>query len=221
MDLLSTSAPITARTTATALPSASRPTPERVFDYLLAASIATWAVLGSTTTGPASITRWAISALHFTVALAIAKRGPALYRGTPRMLASAVPALVVAGLALRWAAPMDTWPAPVTLLFVLGASLAIYSFVVLGSSFAVLPARRGIVTHGPYRMVRHPAYAGELVMISACVLSNPSLSTASVLGAALPLIALRIHAEEEILSSSEGYRHYRSRVRNRVIPCLW
>lgn len=190
-------------------------------DYLLALSIASWAVLGSTATGPASITRWAISVLHVTVALAIARRAPAEHVGSPRAIASALPSLIVAGLAFVGAAPTHTWPTAVELVFLSGASLAIYSFVALGPSFAILPARRQIVAHGPYRVVRHPAYAGELLMIGACVLSNPSISRAFLLAAALPMIALRIRAEEELLSSSETYRRYRSRVRARVIPCMW
>lgn len=91
----------------------------------------------------------------------------------------------------------------------------------MGESFSVLPARRDIVCRGPYRLVRHPAYAGELVMIVVCALSNPSLPTALVLVAVLPFVALRIRAEECLLSGSETYRRYRADVRARLIPCLW
>jgi protein-S-isoprenylcysteine O-methyltransferase Ste14 len=107
------------------------------------------------------------------------------------------------------------------LVFVVGASLTIYTFVAMGDSFAVLPARRSVVTDGPYRIVRHPAYAGELLMIGACALSNPTLASASILVLALPLIGLRIRSEEALLSTSEAYRRYRGEVRHRMIPCLW
>ncbi len=222
LDLLSPAAPITTRATTAALPSSDRPTPERVFDYLLAASIGSWAVLGLTATAaPLTATRLAVVLLHLTVASAILRRAPLVRLGSPRALLSSVPALVVAGVAFRSAAPLQSWPLAIEVVFVLGASLAICTFIAMGDSFAVLPARRKIVSSGPYRIVRHPAYAGELIMISACVASNPSPLAALVLVAAVPLVALRIRAEEDLLSSCEAYRAYRSEVRARLVPCLW
>jgi len=193
-----------------------------VFDTLLAGSVVSWAALGlMATTVPATTTRWAISLLHLTVAYAIVRRAPLEQIGSPRALVSSLPALVLAGVALRLAAPLQTWPVFLEGVFLVGAALAMWTFLAMGESFAVLPARRGIVSHGPYRLVRHPAYAGELVMIFACALSDASVWSALVLVAALPFVALRIHAEEGLLSSSEPYRRYQMEVRSRLIPCLW
>jgi protein-S-isoprenylcysteine O-methyltransferase Ste14 len=141
--------------------------------------------------------------------------------GSTRALVSSLPALVLAGVALKCAAPLGTWPLILEVAFLAGAALTIWSFLAMGESFAVLPARRDIVSRGPYQLVRHPAYAGELIMIFACALSAPSLATALVLVAVVPFVALRIHAEERLLSSSEAYRHYQEGVRARLIPCLW
>lgn len=195
---------------------------EQIFDYLLAASIGSWAVLGLTaSSAPWTASRWAVSILHLTVALAIVRRAPLVRMGSPRALLSSLPALIVAGIAFRVAAPLPSWPVGIEAVFVLGAGLTIYTFVSLGESFAVLPAQRQIVSSGPYRIVRHPAYSGELIMIAACVLSNPTPSTALVLVAALPLVALRIRAEENLLASSEAYQRYQATVSRRLIPCLW
>lgn len=200
---------------------ADRPTLERVFDTLLAGSIVSWAALGLVATTTPATTTWAISLLHLTVAYAIVRRAPLGQMGSPRALVSSLPALVLAGLALRLAAPLGTWPVFLEVAFLVGAALAIWTFLAMGESFAVLPARRDIVSRGPYRLVRHPAYAGELVMIFACALSGASVWSALVLVGAFPFVALRIHAEERLLSNSEPYRRYQMEVRSRLIPCLW
>lgn len=194
---------------------------ERVFDYLLSLSIASWAVLGVTSAPALTPTRWAIALLHVTVAFAIYRRAPLERFGSPRALLSAVPALVLAGTAFRLAAPPAIWPVSLEVVFVAGAALAMWTFMSMGKSFSVLPAQRAVVSHGPYRWVRHPAYAGELTMILACTLSAPSLASGLVLIAAAPSVALRIHAEERLLSATEAYRRYRERVPVRLFPCLW
>jgi len=185
-------------------------------------SIASWAVLGLiATSAPVTASRCAISLLHLTVAYAIFRRSPLERMGSPRALVSSVPALILAGVSFRLAAPLDAWPMFLQVLFVLGAALAIWTFLAMGESFSVLPARRAIVTGGPYRFVRHPAYSGELAMIFACALSSPSVSSALILALALPFVTLRMHAEEQLLSRSQAYRLYRADVRARLIPCLW
>jgi len=43
-----------------------------------------------------------------------------------------------------------------------GLLLALWSLIVLGFSFSIAPEDRGIVARGPYRLVRHPMYLGEV-----------------------------------------------------------
>jgi len=199
-----------------------RPKIERVFDFLLASSIASWAILGWL--GPAlelTVPRLAISTLHLTVAVSILTRAPATRLGTPQAILASLPAILLAGFAFRLASPLPDWGFLVQGLFASGAALAIAAFSSLGSSFAVLPALRCIVARGPYRLVRHPAYAGELLMFAACALSRPTPLTTAVFGAAIPLVALRIRAEERLLSEDPTYRHYQERVAHRLVPGLW
>ncbi len=47
-----------------------------------------------------------------------------------------------------------------------GLALCMWGFVMLGQSFGVSPADRGLVQRGPYRWLRHPIYAGELIAIA-------------------------------------------------------
>ena len=44
----------------------------------------------------------------------------------------------------------------------------------LGRCFGVLPEARGLVTHGPYRLVRHPLYLGELAAMGGLLVASPS-----------------------------------------------
>ncbi|MCP3960250.1 MAG: hypothetical protein GY719_20600 [bacterium] len=95
------------------------------------------------------------------------------------------------------------------------------TFLCLGRSFAILPALRGVVVRGSYRLVRHPAYAGELLMIAGCVVARPVAGSVAALLLAVPLVALRIRAEEELLMSRERYRSYAEQVRWRLVPGVW
>jgi protein-S-isoprenylcysteine O-methyltransferase Ste14 len=103
----------------------------------------------------------------------------------------------------------------------IGACLAVVSFLCLGRCFAILPAVRGTVTRGPYRIVRHPGYLGELLMILGCCIAGRRLLDLGPLVAAIPMVALRILAEERVLSTSVAYEKYAGQVRWRLIPLLW
>jgi protein-S-isoprenylcysteine O-methyltransferase Ste14 len=79
-----------------------------------------------------------------------------------------------------------------------------------------------VVTTGPYAYVRHPLYAGALLIL----LGVPPLlgSWWGLLGAAalIMLIGLRTVLEERTLSAElDGYTDYAARVRYRLVPHLW
>jgi len=56
------------------------------------------------------------------------------------------------------------------LLTIGGTGLAIYAALVLGRSISILPEARRLVTRGPYALVRHPLYLGEIVAIAGIAL---------------------------------------------------
>jgi protein-S-isoprenylcysteine O-methyltransferase Ste14 len=88
----------------------------------------------------------------------------------------------------------------------------------LGRCFGVLPEARGLVTRGPYRLVRHPVYLGEIGACAGLAIASPSLRNAAVLGALAAAQAVRMGLEERALTQAfPGYAKYAART-PRVIP---
>ncbi len=79
-----------------------------------------------------------------------------------------------------------------------------------------------VVATGPYGVVRHPMYAGALVLMVGTPLALSSWwAELPVLGLAAAITA-RLLAEERFLTASlPGYDDYRRRVRHRLVPFLW
>jgi protein-S-isoprenylcysteine O-methyltransferase Ste14 len=125
------------------------------------------------------------------------------------------------GVVLAFAPAPELWSWAARGTFVGGAIVAVGSLLVLGRSFGVLPAMRGLVRAGPYRLVRHPAYLGELAMVLGAALAacSPAGWGAAALGLALGVV--RIVIEERLLATSEAYRAYQLDVRFRLLPGLW
>lgn len=94
--------------------------------------------------------------------------------------------------------------------------------LVIGRSFGLLPALRGVAVGGPYRIVRHPIYLGYLVGHIGFLLVNFSWRNLIVLSVLYVVQVLRIRREEAILSTnSADYRLYRQRVRWCLIPFIY
>ncbi|PMS22195.1 isoprenylcysteine carboxyl methyltransferase [Trinickia dabaoshanensis] len=91
----------------------------------------------------------------------------------------------------------------------------------LKRSFGVLPANRGVVSHGAYRVVRHPMYLGYFVTDIGFLLANFSLFNLSIHCFQLAMQVGRIVREERILETDIAYRCYRKAVRYRLIPMLF
>src|ERR1700688_1154527 len=81
----------------------------------------------------------------------------------------------------------------------IGMILALYSLTYLGKRFSIVPEARGLVTSGPYHLVRHPIYLGEIIagagLILPTVFSLHLLLFAVFLGAQI----MRTYFEERIL----------------------
>lgn len=111
-------------------------------------------------------------------------------------------------------------------LLVAGIALRVWSFQVLGQYFTftvkVSPGQP-VVTSGPYRVLRHPGYAGGLLAIAGIGVVNGNwVGLASVVLPWLALIVWRIHLEENALLGALGgrYRAYAAH-HKRLVPLVW
>jgi len=107
-----------------------------------------------------------------------------------------------------------------------GISVRWWSFRTLGRYFTLdimISADQPVITAGPYHFVRHPSYAGLLLVFGGIgvMYANWLSLVAMVL---LPLIGPmdRIHVEEAALSATLGdaYRSYAAN-HKRIIPFVW
>jgi protein-S-isoprenylcysteine O-methyltransferase Ste14 len=96
------------------------------------------------------------------------------------------------------------------------------SVLFLGRNFGVLPEARGLVTRGPYRLVRHPVYLGEIGACTGLAIAAPSAYNAIVLAALIAAQAVRMVLEERALAEAFpayiGYATYTPRLLPRRRP---
>jgi protein-S-isoprenylcysteine O-methyltransferase Ste14 len=137
--------------------------------------------------------------------------------------------LLLCGLDHRfgWSGPSPAW-AQAAGLTAAAAGGALSNWAVAANPFfsglVRIQRDRGhrVVESGPYRYVRHPAYAGSMIYMPGVALalgSRVALAAAAVLCAVL---AVRTALEDRTLHEElEGYADYARRVRFRLIPGVW
>ncbi|MFC1501602.1 methyltransferase family protein [Elusimicrobiota bacterium] len=136
------------------------------------------------------------------------------------------PLVIVAGLDHRfgWSPVLPTW------LNILGFILIALGYTFAGwslaenrffSSMVRIQTDRGhmVCDSGPYRIVRHPGYAGNVLALPGIVLALGSVWTIIPVIVALIIAVIRIALEDKTLQEElPGYRDYVRRVRYRLIP---
>jgi protein-S-isoprenylcysteine O-methyltransferase Ste14 len=107
------------------------------------------------------------------------------------------------------------------LLILAGTVLAIWAVLALGRSISILPEARRLVTGGPYALVRHPLYLGEMIFIAGIALQRYSASALLLLAAVWALLLLRMTYEERVLLRSfQDYKDYMARTA-RLVPGVY
>jgi protein-S-isoprenylcysteine O-methyltransferase Ste14 len=102
-----------------------------------------------------------------------------------------------------------------------GVVLSQVSRLYMGRSFGILPGNRGIVSNGPFRLIRHPIYAGWFLLTLGYVASSPSMLNCLITITMLPFMMWRIRLEEDLLAADPDYRRYRAMVPFRLLPGLY
>jgi len=157
--------------------------------------------------------------------------GIALTRRVPqvqdRWLASAAAVIVSYGypyaqvIYLNWIPGNPGWPEAGFVLVTLSAALSVASLLTLGRLFGVRPALRGLMTKGPYRLVRHPMYLSYVIADVGYNLQEWSRVTIVLVIVGWVSLLYRIHAEERVLAQDGGWPAYTGLVRYRLIPGVW
>jgi protein-S-isoprenylcysteine O-methyltransferase Ste14 len=90
----------------------------------------------------------------------------------------------------------------------------------LGRCFGVLPEARGLVRRGPYRVVRHPVYLGEIVALIGLTIGAPKVWNVTVLAVFLVAQIVRARFEERALTAAfPEYAQYADQT-GRLVPRL-
>jgi len=206
-------------------PHASGISGRRLGDFILFGVTSAELVLLFLLTPTFTIVDWIYVLQHLLVlGIALTRRPPSvlddsLPSGAAVVIAYAYPYAQVTY--LRWVPGTPAWPAAGLVLVMLAACLSFASLLSMGRRFGVFPALRGLVTRGPYRLVRHPMYLAYVLADIGYNLEEWNLGTALLVILGWASLLYRMHAEELILSRDDGWSAYTALVRYRLLPGLW
>jgi protein-S-isoprenylcysteine O-methyltransferase Ste14 len=139
------------------------------------------------------------------------------------------PMVFVAGLDHRynWSSEIPLWLIVIGFFLIsLGYAFAAWALAEnrFFSSVVRIQTDRGHVVcdSGPYRFVRHPGYAGNILALFGIVLALGSVWTLIPAAVASIIAVIRTVLEDQTLQEElPGYRDYARRVRYRLIPCIY
>ena len=139
------------------------------------------------------------------------------------------PLFIVAGLDhhFGWSPVFPTWLNILGFfLIVLGYTFSAWALIEnrFFSSVVRIQLDRGHVVcdSGPYRIVRHPGYAGNMLALPGMVLALSSMWILIPAAVALIIAVIRTVLEDQTLQGElPGYRDYARRVRYRLIPWIY
>ena len=104
--------------------------------------------------------------------------------------------------------------------------ILVYFFVVKENRFAAatvdVAEGQTVVSTGPYAIVRHPMYAGAILVFVGAPLALGSWWGLLLIPLVIVVFALRLLSEEKFLRQNlAGYTDYAQGVRYRLVPYIW
>jgi protein-S-isoprenylcysteine O-methyltransferase Ste14 len=123
-----------------------------------------------------------------------------------------------------WSAAPPCVAAAGDVLVVLGLLIVFLVFKENTYTAGVITVEAGqkVMSTGPYALVRHPMYAGALVMLLGVPLALGSWWGLLTFIPITIVIVWRLLEEEKfLLENLPGYSEYRNRVRHRLVPFIW
>lgn len=79
-----------------------------------------------------------------------------------------------------------------------------------------------VIDTGLYGIVRHPMYMATIILFLSMQLVLASPISFFIMLGYIPVIAKRINNEEHVLEKGlDGYKEYKEKVKNKIIPGIW
>jgi protein-S-isoprenylcysteine O-methyltransferase Ste14 len=105
----------------------------------------------------------------------------------------------------------------------IGAAIATYAIANLGRNFSVAPEARVLVTRGVYRVVRHPIYLAESLMIVGALMGDAELIALIGTVVVIGLQIYRVRVEERLLSRAfpTSFAAFTQGTIYRLVPLVW
>jgi len=134
-------------------------------------------------------------------------------------------ARVATALTAAYSAPAVPDKFGIVLAGIFGAGVMLRAWAIheLGRQYShrvVRLSEGGLVSSGPYRTLRHPAYAGMLLANIGFVGYFASPASIAALTLLVAAVLWRIRIEEDILAESPQYRAF-ANTRCRIVPGVW
>ncbi len=101
-------------------------------------------------------------------------------------------------------------------------NLLVFKENTYGGATVETVADQKVISSGLYARIRHPMYAGVLVMLIGIPLALDAWWSLLIIVVSVPVLMLRIVDEEKLLKKElPGYAEYLQKVRYRLVPYLW
>lgn len=202
----------------------NRSWPERMFDLMSATTVFTWGAVSLYRHRIADGLTWPLAwliGLNVVVAFLFCYRRRLLLIGGWGDALVVGPSVVSGAILLTRTPEFSEWPHALTVLFGAATCGAIVSLLWLGEGFGIFPAVRQLADRGPYRIVRHPVYAFEMLMLAAVAATRGDLMNIVVMSVGVIATVGRVLLEERVLDLAVDFAAYRRRVRWRLLPFVW